>query len=391
MAGGGHRRPPGSRVGDVFELVRLGLAQTRGDIQDLTGLSRVTVAQRVNALLDGGFLVEGGSRGSTGGRRPVELRVNVDHARVLSAVVDTTHTRVALTNLVGDLQDDEQLDIAVDGGPDPVLQAIEESMRTILRRRGLTTSDLAGVGISVPGPVDPRTNRPSEPPIMPGWDAYPVAEHLHDTFPVPVVVENDANAMALGEHAAHYPDCPSVVLVKVSTGIGTGIVLDGEVYRGVDGGAGDIGHVRLVEHMDAVCRCGSHGCLAAVASGHAVAESLRAAGREARSGRDVRRLLDAGDLVAAHGVRTAGRLVGQVMATVVTMLNPAVLVLGGDLATAPLLAGVRESLYPLTLPRATRNLDVRLSGLGTDSAVIGMAHAVAGRVYSPAAIEASLS
>ncbi len=385
-----HRPTGAHQVGDIFELVRWGYARTRGDIQEVTGLSRVTVAQRVSALLEAGLIMDGGAHRTTGGRRPVEFRFNVDHARVISAIIDTTHTRVVLTNLAGTIQSEERLEVEVADGPETVLGTIEDAMVRLLQGERLTAADLAGIGVSVTGPVDPRTNRPSQPPIMPGWDAYPVAEHLNDIAPVPVVVENDANAMALGERTSGYPDCPALCFVKVSTGIGVGIVIDGEVYRGIDGNAGDIGHVRLVEHMDKVCRCGSRGCLAAVASGRAVAAQLRELGRNTHSGRDVRVLLEAEDAAASAAVRTAGRLIGEVMAAVVTLLNPAVLLLGGDLASAPLLTGVRESLHRLTLPRATRNLDVRLASLGDDAGVIGMACAVVDHVYSPVSIQRKL-
>lgn len=356
----------------------------------MTGLSRVTVSQRVSALLEAGLIMDGGAYRTTGGRRPVEFRFNVDHARVISAIIDTTHTRVVLSNLAGTGQSEERLEVEVADGPEKVLGAIEGAMARLTQGEQLTAADLAGIGVSVTGPVDPRTNRLSQPPIMPGWDSYPVAEHLNDIAPVPVVLENDANAMALGEQTSGYPDCAALCFVKVSTGIGVGIVIDGEVYRGIDGNAGDIGHVRLVEHMDKVCRCGSRGCLAAVASGRAIADQLREVGRNTHSGRDVRLLLEAGDAAANAAVRTAGRLIGEVMATVVTLLNPAVLLLGGDLACASLLTGVRESLHPLTLPRATRNLDVRLASLGDDAGVVGMARAVVDHVYSPASIQMKL-
>ncbi len=380
-----------SGPGDVFELIRHGRARTRGDILDVTGLSRMTVAQRVDALLAAGLIREAGTERASGGRRPTRLEFDVSHSVVVAATVDTTHSRTVLTDLSGRILADRHIDVAVANGPERVLAAITDAAHDLLERTGLPASRVSGIGLSVPGPVDPATRRPSQPPIMPGWDAYPVAEHLHDVLPVPVLVANDADAMALGEYSTGYPGCPALCLVKVSTGIGTGIVIDGRVYQGIDGGAGDIGHVRLAGHPEAVCQCGRHGCLAAVASGRAVARALSEEGVTAGSGRDVGALLARGDVSAMRRTQEAGRLIGEVMATVVCVLNPAVLLIGGDLASSPLISGVRETLYPLSLPRATRHLDVRLASLGEDAGVIGMTRLVVDQVFAPRAVDAMLT
>ena len=381
--------PPGP--GEVLNLIRHGRASTRGEILAVTGLSRMTVAQRVDALLSSGLVREGAAERHTGGRRPRALEFNVDHSVVVAASVDTTHSRTALTDLAGRVLARRDLDVAVVDGPERVLHAIADATRTLLADAEVPDARVGGIGICVPGPIDPVTRRPSHPPIMPGWDAYPIVEHLQDVLPVPVFGENDADAMALGEYVNRYAGCPAFCFVKVSTGIGSGIVIDGEVYRGVDGGAGDIGHVRLARFPDTLCPCGAHGCLAAVASGRAVARALTDSGISATSGRDVRALLGRGDVEATRLTQEAGRVIGEVMATVVCLLNPAVLLLGGDLASAPLISGLRETLYPLSLPRSTRHLDVRLAALGDDAGVIGMTRAVVDQVYSAQAVDLRLT
>ena len=375
--------------GDVLELIRHGRARTRGEVLDVTGLSRMTVAQRIDVLLAAGLLVEGRLDEATGGRRPRRLRFNAEHGRVLAASVDTTHTRVALTDLDGRVLADRDVEVAVADGPGATLDALAAAARGLLADS--PGDRVCGVGVSVPGPVDPATGRPSQPPIMPGWDDYPIAEHLAAALPgVPVLTANDADAAALGEHTAAHPAARALCLVKVSTGIGTGIVIDGLPYRGADGGAGDIGHVRLRSHADALCMCGAHGCLAAVASGRAVARALTEQGIAAESGRDVRALLAAGSPEAARLTQEAGRLVGEVMATVVSVLNPQVVVVGGALASAPLIAGIRETLYTLSLPRATRHLALHLGRLGEDAPVVGLARLVVEDRFSAAAVNARL-
>jgi predicted NBD/HSP70 family sugar kinase len=378
--------------GDVLDLIRHGHASTRGEILDLTGLSRMTVAQRVDMLLADGLIAEGAAGLATGGRRSKSLRFNAEHSRVLAATVDTTHTRVAVTDLDGRVLVDDHVDVAVESGPQRTLDAITSASLALLHKADVDLTSVSGLGISVPGPIDPESGRPSQPPIMPGWDAYPIADHLQAALgaPVAVLAANDADAAALGEHTAGHPEARALCLVKVSTGIGTGIVIDGRTYRGADGGAGDVGHVRMRDQADARCQCGAQGCLAAVASGRAVATRLRDLGIEAYSGRDVGDLLAAGNADAARLTQEAGLQIGEVLATMVCVLNPQVVVIGGDLASAPLLAGIRETLYRLSLPRATRHMALELGVLGDDAAIVGLTRMVVDDQFSAVAVNARL-
>lgn len=175
-------------------------------------------------------------------------------------------------------------------------------------------------------------------------------------MPIPVFVDNDANLMALAEHQTNHQDCSAFVLLKASTGIGAGVVIGNHVFRGIDGGAGDIGHIRLHDRPDALCMCGSYGCLAAVASGRALAHDLTQLGLERSSGSDVRRLLAERQPDAIRLARDAGRRAGEVLVTVVTLLNPGVLTLAGDLSGVPFMTGGRELLYQRAMPRTTANL-----------------------------------
>jgi predicted NBD/HSP70 family sugar kinase len=376
--------------GDVLELIRSGRATTRGEVLEITGLSRMTVAARIDALLGAGFLVENGTDRVAAGRPSRRLQFNTERALLIAATADTTHTTVALTDLAGRVRGEARIDVAIADGPGAVLGTIADTARDLLDRHGIPIDRIGGLGISVPGPVDPDTGRPSQPPIMPGWDAYPVPEHLHDALGVPVLVANDADAAALGEQRTAHPGSRSLCFIKVSSGIGTGIVIGGQVYRGADGGAGDIGHVKIPGHDDLVCQCGAHGCLAAVASGRALARTLTELGKPAASASDVAAYLAAGDGDAARLTQAAGRVIGEVVATVVSLLNPAEVVIGGTLASAPLITGIRETLYPRSLPRATRHLSISQSSLGARAGIVGIATMVTEREYSAAAVNSAL-
>ncbi|MDX3576789.1 ROK family protein [Streptomyces sp. FL07-04A] len=386
-------------AGDLLELVRTGRATTRGALQQATGLSRATVGQRLDRLFRAGWLREGAGGpvdSPLGGRPSITLEFDDDHAVVLAADLDTRHARAALLTLTGEILAECGGTLVVEDGPDVVLGALGGWFADLLEKAGHGPQEVCGIGLGVPGPVNSDTGRVVQPPIMPGWDGYDIRGRLSRAFTertgasaaVPVLVDNDANLMAYGEQRTGHPDCSAFVLVKVSTGIGAGVVVDGAIFRGVDGGAGDIGHIRV--GADALCRCGSHGCLAAVASGGAVARRLAEAGVPAASGSDVRDLLAAGHPEAAALAREAGRSVGDVLATVVTLLNPGVLMIAGDLAGTAFLTGVRELLYQRALPRSTARLDVVTSRLGERAGLVGAGALVVEHLYAPERAEERL-
>ncbi|WP_329051036.1 ROK family protein [Amycolatopsis sp. NBC_01488] len=372
-------------AGELLQLVRTGQAATRKALLTHSGLSRTTLTARLDRLQAAGLLTEGGHEDSTGGRPARQLRFDDRHAVVLAASVDTMHAEAAVTDLAGRRLAHRAGDLRVADGPEPVLGRIAEWFEEMLAR---VDRPVCGVGVSVPGPVEPGRGRVTQPPIMPGWDGYPIDTHLGARFGAPVLVDNDANLMALGEHRARYPDSAALVVVKASTGIGAGLVIGGEVYRGVDGGAGDIGHVRLPGYPDARCLCGSLGCLAAVAGGGALAARLTELGLPTASGSGVRERILAGEPAAIRLAEAAGRQVGEVLATLVCVVNPGVLVIAGDLAEPHFVAGVREVLYRRALPRSTQNLRVEIGGRG--EALGGAVAMVVEAVFAPSAVDRRL-
>lgn len=379
-------------AGHLLRLIRTGEAVTRGELQHVTGLSRSTVGNRLDQLFAAGWLRDTAAGASTGGRPSARLEFDSSHAVVLAVDLETRHSRAAVLGLDGTLLADRSEPLLISDGPDRVLDTVASWFPSLLEKAGTDAARVCGIGLSVPGPVDWTTGQLVQPPIMPGWDQYPVPVRMQEAYArhvpsagaqVPVLVDNDANLMAYAEQRLFYPECSAFVLVKVSTGIGAGVVVDGEPYRGIDGGAGDIGHIRLHDRTEALCMCGSYGCLAAVASGRAIAEQLASAGIPTTSGSDVREHLAAGQPDAVRLAREAGQRVGEVLVTVVTLLNPGVLVLAGDLAGTPFLTGVRELLYQRAMPRTTAHLNVVTSRLGDQAALSGAAAMVVEHLYAP--------
>jgi len=375
-----------------LRLIREEVAVTRADLARVTGLARSTVAQRVDALLAHGLVYEAGGSASTGGRPPTVLAFNRDAGVVLVADLGATHARVALSDLAGTPLAERASDLDIGRGPEHALTWVTERFAELLDETGRSRDDVRGIGIGVPGPVEFDSGRPVNPPIMPGWDDFPIPDWFASHYSAPVLVDNDVNIMARGEHRMQWPDTEHLLLIKVGTGIGCGIVADGHIHRGARGAAGDIGHIRATSSEDVICRCGNIGCLEAVAGGQALAERLAAAGEDATHSRDVVRLVQAGHPGAIRMVRDAGRTLGEVLAGTVNFFNPAVIVIGGDIAEAhaQLLAGVREGIFSRSLPLATRDLRIVPCRLGDRAGVIGAAIMAIEHVLAPDAVDRSL-
>ena len=382
-------------AGAVLQLIRSGECATRSDLVNVTGLARSTISQRVEALSALGLVAEIGDGKSTGGRPPGRLAFNSDGGVVLAADFGATQCRLAVSDRAGSILIEESSDLDIATGPDACLGFALEGLLALLDRAGRPLSRVEGVGIGLPGPVEFAAGQVVSPPIMPGWNGVPVPPYFAKQLPgVPVLVDNDVNVMALGEYWARWrTSVTDLLFVKVGTGIGSGIVVDGAIHRGAQGAAGDIGHVQIPEAADTICRCGNAGCVEAVAGGAALAAALRAAGVDAENTRDVVALARAGDRVAVPLVRNAGRLLGEVLAGAVNFFNPSVIVLGGDLADAheQLFAGVREVVYRRSTALATRHLQIVRSRLGVHAGVVGCAVTVLQQILSPGAIDARVA
>ncbi|WP_189019310.1 ROK family transcriptional regulator [Paenarthrobacter histidinolovorans] len=381
-----------SRAGDLFQLLRDGQARTRAELALTTGLARSTVASRIDALINSGLVGPAGEASSSGGRPPSRFAFNPAARVVLAVDVGATHLIVAVTDLGGSILAERRLGQEVADGPEVVLGRVVSAGRELLAEAGREPGDLAGIGIGLPGPVEHDTGRPVKPPIMPGWDGFDVVTYVQRSLPVPVLVDNDVNIMALGERTAYWPDHDNFLFIKVATGIGAGIISSGELQRGANGTAGDLGHVRVPRGDDVLCRCGNYGCLEALASGPAVARQLQTQGLEVSNGADVLRLVGEGNLQAIQALRQAGRDVGDVLATVVNLLNPSMIIIGGSVGEAGehLVAGIREVVYRRSLPLATTHLRIGISMAGDRSAILGASQMVTQYVLSPAVIEATL-
>ncbi|WP_041684251.1 ROK family transcriptional regulator [Renibacterium salmoninarum] len=382
-----------TRAGELFQIFRDGQARTRAELAELTGLARSTVAARLDALTALGLIGPAGEAVSSGGRPPSRVAFNPTARIVFAVDVGATHLLVALTDLGGRLLGERKVAADVSDGPEKVLDLVIRQCQELLAESGRSAKELAGIGIGVPGPVEHSSGKPASPPIMPGWDRFDIPSYIQRVFDTDVLVDNDVNIMALGERAAHWREAQDLLFIKVATGIGSGIISGGLLQRGADGTAGDLGHVRVARGEGIICRCGNEGCLEAIASGPAIARALTESGVPANNGEEILALVRAGNVQAIQVFRQAGRDVGDVLATCVSMLNPAVVVIGGSLSAAGehLLAGVREVVYARSLPLATSRLSIVQSKAGAEAGVLGASRMVTDHVLSASRIDAALA
>ena len=240
--------------------------------------------------------------------------------------------------------------------------------------------------------MDWQTGRIARSISMPGWDDYPLRDHLREHFDVPAVVDNDANLLGLGEQQRIYPSAHLLVFVKVGTGVGSSVVIDGTLLRGSDSAEGDIGHAKIPGVTETCSSCGARGCLAAIASGRAMVRDLERLGHAVETTRDVVDLVRLGNPDAVRVVTAAGRALGDVLSTAVSLLNPDVVVIGGDVAHAHehFLHGVRETLLSRSQPLATAHLRIAPSQLGDRAGITGATAMVADEVFGRAAVDAAV-
>ncbi|MET8912078.1 ROK family transcriptional regulator [Micromonospora sp. NPDC004551] len=361
-------------------------AVSRAELGDRLEMPRPRLLAELERLVNLGYVAEAGLAASRGGRRSTLVELS-PHLRF--AAVDLGASSIDVEVVNGRLEQvaayTEPADIR--SGPKVTLQRVNELLHKA--RVDGAYERLDAVGIGVPGPVSFRDGVPVSPPIMPGWDRFPVRELLTREHGCPAVVDNDVNIMAIGERhggVAHSVD--DFLFIKIGTGIGCGIYLNGEVYRGTDGCAGDIGHIQ-VDPNGPMCSCGNLGCLEAVFSGAALARAATAAARaevspalaERLAARGAVTALDVaqgaveGDVTCIQLIRDGGRRVGSVLAGLVSFTNPSMIVIGGGLAQLGhiLLAEIRSVVYRRSLPLATGNLPVVLSELGPRAGVAGAA------------------
>lgn len=380
-------------AGQVLQLILSGQASSRSEIGRLTGLSRTAVTARVNQLMTAGLVIEDTVTESTGGRPAGRLRFNASGGVVLAASVGRSRIQLAVAGLDGSLLASEPVDADPEDGPRRVLPTVVDRLYALLGDVGRAAGDVRGIGVSVPGSVDPARGLMVNSIALPSWDDVELVPLFRRDLDVPVLVDKDVNVMAIAEREGPLRGVRDLLMVKASTGIGVGIVSGGALQRGALSAAGELGHIPLRDDTGVLCRCGQHDCLEAVAGGWALTRALRDRGHDVGHVRDVVALALKGDPEALDLIRESGRRVGEVLSTAVTLLNPEVVAVGGDLSGAyePFVAGLRETVYQRSTALATRQLRIVASTFGERQGLVGCAAMINQHITSSDTVDRALA
>ncbi len=373
----------------VLKEIRQDGPLSRTDLAQKLGYSRASITPMVQKLITQEVLREIGQGQSAGGRRPLLIDFNRQFGFIAGVDIGATSVDIALADFQGDIltRSAEPCDVRV--GPEKLLSRVTKIIIRMLDEQEGSPDRLLAIGIGVPGPVEFSKGVLIAPPLMPSWEGYPIKGYLRTTFPsAQVAVDNDVNIMAKGEQqmgAGRGVD--NFLFIKIGTGIGCGIIVQHEIYRGSDGCAGDVGHI-CVDYNGPICHCGNPGCLEFMAAGPAIAS---AGIKGAQAGKSVflaRRLeenggtltaIDVGDAAAAGDrlaneiIRDSGQKIGGVLAGLVNFFNPRFIFIGGGVSNIGLqfLSSIRRSTLRRATALSTRKLKIEYSRLGEDAGVVG--------------------
>lgn len=380
--------PSTDGAGQLLALIRERGASTITELSAAMGVARSTLIQRLDHLVQQQLVVHEPGANPSRGRPAAVVRFNPGAAVVLGAQVGLTGSRLAVTDLAGEILHERFITTDVPAGPEQLLSDLQVAFDGLVTASGRQRREVAGLGVGIPSAVELGTYARSL--GLPGsaWDRAFFERGLGEHYGAPVFLDLDVNLLALAERRLGWPGTEVFVCVKLGTLINASIVVQGRPIQGTDHRAGELGHLK-VSGSTVPCSCGSVGCLDAVASGSALVKQLSGAGFDVTHVADVVSLANQGQPEAVRAVREAGRHVGGVLASVVNLLNPAAIVAWGYLTEAetPLFAGIREGLYRTALPGSSEHLELKRTALGDFAGARGAAMRVIDEVLAPDAVD----
>ncbi|MGC8855473.1 MAG: ROK family protein [Anaerolineae bacterium] len=359
---------------------------TRVDLARQMNLTRAAVSAIVNDLLDCGVIQESTNRLSGTGRPPIVLEINPQRAYVAGVDMGATHLTMMIANSAAHILEEKEIPFDISQGPQVCLEQADALLRELLEKAQLRLNDILAIGVGVPGPIVAEAGMVLSPPIMPGWDRFPIRTALEERWGCGIALNNDAELGAVGEWAyGAGRSVRNLAYIKVGTGVGAGLLLDGRIYRGATGSAGEIGHITIDEN-GRLCNCGNRGCLETVAGGIGIAQIAREAVQSKKAtqlakiaplehltAQDVATAARRGDLIAQQILAQAGTYLGIAIAGLVNLINPEMVVVGGGVAQIGdlLLEQIRLAVKRRSLPAAAQKVQITTALLGRRSIGIG--------------------
>ncbi|PWH13750.1 MAG: hypothetical protein DDG60_09815 [Anaerolineae bacterium] len=371
----------------VLDLIRFtpgGIS--RAELAQRMDLSRAAMTAIVNDLLESNVIRETEARNKQSGRPPIILEINPTRGFVAGIDMGASHLMVMLADFAAQVIDEVEIPFNIAAGPEKCLKQASDLLADLLKKHEMNATSLGAIGLGVPGPIASEAGMVYAPPIMPGWDGYPIQASLEEKWNLPVSLNNDAELGAIGEWAYGAGRGENfLAYIKVGTGIGSGLLLNGQIYRGATGSAGEIGHL-TIEENGPMCECGNAGCLEALAGGRAIARQAREAIRQGKrtllsglgpleeiTARDVASAARRGDLVAQQIISRAGSYLGIAIAGLVNLFNPRMIVVGGGVAQIGdlLLQPIRDTVARRSLQASARTVKINTAVLRRHSSAVG--------------------
>ena len=368
---------------DLIRFATTGISRT--DLAEEMGLTRAAVTLIVNDLLENGVILEAESRAIPNGRPPVVLEINPKRGLVAAVDMGATHVNIALADFSAKIIEETSFPFDIKQGPQVCLAEVRRILQELLDRYGISISEIMAVGVGVPGPVIKDAGMVMSPPIMPGWDRYPIRKTLEEAWGCPVSLNNDAELGALGEWAyGAGRGEKNLAFIKVGSGIGAGLIINQQIYGGTTGSAGEIGHI-TIEENGPLCTCGNHGCMEAFAGGNAIAIQARKMVQSGKrtllsnipleniTAREVAESARRGDLPSQEIIMRAGTFIGIAIAGVVNLFNPSAVIIGGGVAQAGdlLTTSIRQAVRDRSLHASEQSVHITTAMLGQRSSLIG--------------------
>jgi predicted NBD/HSP70 family sugar kinase len=355
---------------------------SRAELARRTSLSPSTVSAIISDLLNTGLVNESRTGASSGGRRPIMLEFQDQSSFIVGIELGATHVSCVATDLRARIRASWSAPAPVRDDPETTLKKVSMAVRSVLEAADIEPSRVLGMGVAVPSPVNP--DRPGEmlPLVVPKWEGYNIATYLEETFGSPVFVDNDANLGALAElWWGAGCEAADLTFIKVATGIGAGLIIDGHIFRGSGGIAGEIGHTSI-DVSGPPCVCGLNGCLTTFIGTPAVLERARTILRDAGINQPVPTSIDqvvdaalGGEAWAVELVHYVGGKLGIGIANMLNLLNPKAVVIGGGISRAEslLIDAVQDTLRDLSLSASISDTHIRTTSLHEWGIALGAA------------------
>lgn len=388
-------------LSQILKQIRSAGSVSRASLVRATGLSATAISSIVSELLESGYVAETGEGKSSGGRRPIMITFQPDHKFVIGVDLGASHISSALTNLTGTIKDIKTQKFDTAENPTGAIDLLIQQVESLLQDNGVELSEILGIGIAAPAPLEGERLDMLSPIILPEWEGIQLVERVQATFDRPVYIDNDANAGAIAEKWwGSGRGVSNLVYIKLGTGVGSGLIINDRIFKGTGGTAGEIGHT-TINVKGPLCRCGNRGCLESYVGNPAIlAETKKRLKSHPTSILDqdnltIESIITAAkdqDSLARDMILFAGRKLGIAIANLLNLVNPELIILGGDVVEAGemFLEAVRSTGFSRSISKAANEVTITISDFQQDSIVIGAATLAIYHAFLPVNIRKTL-